>query len=121
MATPTLPQLANPIGVGTLPPCNQPAPFDRDERLIWVLRCNIQKQLDAKAAEARLQEIIDSINTWTVLERVEAAAGISRGLISGTTDAAWSAAKDLTDLVIKATKVVASEYGATFDPAAWEG
>ena len=120
MASPTFSQLINPIGIGTLPPCTEPAPFNRDERVIWVFRCGIHKQLNAKV-EARLKSIVESIDTWTLLERAEVAAGLTRGLVRGTTDGAWSAVTDLRDLVISASKVIASGYGATFDVAAWEG
>lgn len=120
MADPVLARPANPIGVGLLPPCNEPAPYDRDDRLIWVLRCNLEKQLGA-GTEKRLVAIVTTINVWSLMERAEVSAGVGAGLVSGSGDAVRDGLQDLAQLVISAAKIIASGYGAAFDPAMWQG
>jgi hypothetical protein len=108
-------------GAWALPPCNEPMPFVKDDRIVWLFLCAIKSELGASGG-ARLEELVAGMVLWSPLERAQASGGYVVGLASGVYDGVARAGKDLTDLVIGAGKDLESGLSglsAAFDPQSW--
>ncbi len=102
----------------TLPPCNEPAPWDKDDRLVWTLRCGIARHLPPDAA-ALFRAVLDSIGNWSSADRSAASLGFATGFKDGVGAAVTSAISDLIGLVRGALSVVASAGEAMVSERTW--
>lgn len=114
-------RLATPLTLGpwALPPCDQPMPFEKDDRLVWTLRCAVQKEL-GPGRDQRLTKLVADVEAWTVMERAEYAAGVASGLAGGVRDNVTHAAEDLSRIVGGVVKSFGSGVSTMLDPQVWE-
>jgi hypothetical protein len=115
-------RLATPVTLGpfVLPPCDQPAPFDKDDRIVWRIRCGLQQTLKDAGAQ-RLARLAADIDAWTLDARAECAAGLAVGTGGAVRDGVLRAINDLSALVGRAAKTIASGASTAFDPQTWVG
>ncbi len=101
-----------------LPPCNEPRPWDWDDRLVWTLRCAIERKL-SPGAESRFLQLTAQMTSWSIEERTLASFGVVAGFPGGVRDAVQSATDDLVKLVRGTLTVIASAGEAAVSETTW--